>query len=427
MSRAILWFRNDQRLNDNAALHAACKAHEEVLPVLIIDPRQHSASPWGFARTGSFRERFMREGLEDLNAQLHAKGSALHVEVGEPARSIERLCAEWKVTGVHAQRQFAWEEREQQREVEAVCDLHLHAPNTLILPEDLPFTLDKLPRVFTAFRHNVEKGSPVRSLLPEPERIAAPEGWRGRPLSEWEWPVPSIVEDARAVLRFTGGRTAALARLRHYLWDTKALSHYKETRNGLLGADYSSKLSPWLASGAISAREVWNEVKRYEAEHGANESTYWLGFELLWRDFFQFTGAKHGRDLFLSQGIARRPSSQDQDKGRFAAWCQGRTGQPFIDANMRELAATGWMSNRGRQNVDSYLVHDLGLDWRMGAYWFERMLIDYDPCSNWGNWQYLAGVGNDAREGRRFDPVRQASTYDAEGAFVKLWEAGAVE
>ncbi len=132
-------------------------------------------------------------------------------------------------------------------------------------------------------------------------------------------------------------------------------------------------------------------MKRYEAEHGANESTYWLIFELLWRDFFQFTAARHGASFFQRGGIAHKPWRGEQDAERFEAWCQGRTGQPFIDANMRELAATGWMSNRGRQNVASYLVNDLLLDWRMGAFWFERMLIDYDPCSNWGNWLYLAG------------------------------------
>jgi deoxyribodipyrimidine photo-lyase len=171
----------------------------------------------------------------------------------------------------------------------------------------------------------------------------------------------------------------------------------------------------------LSAREVYHAVKRYEAEHGANESTYWLIFELLWRDFFQFTAAKLGKDLFTRGGSARKAPRGNTDARRFAAWCEGRTGEPFIDANMRELAATGWMSNRGRQNVASYLVNDMGLDWRMGAYWFEHLLIDYDACSNWGNWQYLAGVGNDPREGRRFDPVRQAGMYDADGAYVKHW------
>jgi deoxyribodipyrimidine photo-lyase len=322
---------------------------------------------------------------------------------------------------VHAQQLYAWEEREQERAVAAVLDLRLHAPNTLLLPGDLPFTLDRLPHVFTAFRHKVEKLSPVRPLLPEPEAVRSPATWKGRTLEESALPTQPIADDPRAVLHFTGGRTAALERLGHYLGPERHLSHYKETRNALLGADNSSKLSPWLATGALSAREVWHAVKRYEAEHGENESTYWLVFELLWRDFFQFTAGKHGRDLFLRGGIARKPPTGNIDPRRFASWCEGRTGQPFIDANMRELSATGWMSNRGRQNAASYLVHDLGLDWRMGAHWFEHHLIDHDPCSNWGNWQYVAGVGNDPREGRRFDPERQAGMYDADGSYIRRW------
>jgi deoxyribodipyrimidine photo-lyase len=421
MSSAILWFRNDQRLADNAALTAALAAHEEVLPVLIVDPRQHGPTPFGFDRCGPYRARFLREGITALDAELRSKGSALHVRIGDPATELKHLAQVWGAAVVHAQQLYAWEEQEQERAVARVLDLRLHAPNTLLLPGDLPFPLHQLPHVFTTFRQKVEKLSPVRPLLPGPEHIPSPATWKGRCMEENVLRTGIIAEDHRAVLRFTGGRTAALERLDHYLWGSRALGHYKETRNALLGADNSSKLSPWLATGALSAREVWHAVKRYEAEHGANESTYWLGFELLWRDFFQFTAAKHGRELFLRGGIAGKPPRGDRDRRRFEAWCTGRTGQPFIDANMRELASTGWMSNRGRQNVASYLVHDLGLDWRMGAWWFEHMLIDHDPCSNWGNWQYVAGVGNDPREGRRFDPERQAAMYDAEGAYVRCW------
>ncbi len=421
MSRAILWFRNDQRLADNTALTAALAAQDEVLPLLIVDPAQHGPSPFGFERSGAYRRRFTRQGIADLDAQLRVKGSALHVRMGEPARIVEQLQRTWGAEAVHAQQLYAWEEQEQARTVAAVADLRLHAPNTLLLPGDLPFSLDKLPHVFTAFRTKVEKQCTVHPPLPEPDGIPSPKEWVGHALDDDMLAHDTIIDDARSVMPFTGGRTAAMARLRHYLWDTRALSRYKETRNGLLGADYSSKLSPWLATGAISAREVWHEVKRYEAEHGANESTYWLGFELLWRDFFQFTAAKQGRALFRRGGIAAMPAKGNNDPRRFGAWCEGRTGQAFIDANMRELLHTGWMSNRGRQNVASYLVHDLGIDWRMGAWWFERMLIDYDPCSNWGNWQYVVGVGNDPREGRRFDPVRQAGMYDPEGAYVQHW------
>ena len=421
MSRAILWFRSDLRLADNMALTAALAEHDEVMPVLVLDPEQHGPSPFDGERSGPFRRRFIHEGILDLAAALRSKGSALSVRVGDPASTLRQLATVWKADVVHAQRLYGWEEQQQERAVAAELDLRLHAPNTLLLPGDLPFTMEHLPHVFTAFRNKVEKFSPVREVLPEPVTVPSPSFWGEHLLAPGELPFVARSADPRGALTITGGRASGLERLKHYLWDTQALSTYKQTRNGLLGAGYSSKFSPWLASGALSAREIHQEVKRYEAEHGANESTYWLIFELLWRDFFQFTAAKHGADLFKRAGIANMPYKGNHDTRRFEAWCEGRTGQPFIDANMRELAATGWMSNRGRQNVASYFVHDLGLDWRMGAYWFERMLIDYDPCSNWGNWQYVAGVGNDPREGRRFDPVRQAGMYDPNGAYVAHW------
>jgi deoxyribodipyrimidine photo-lyase len=309
----------------------------------------------------------------------------------------------------------------QQEEVGRTIRLELHGPSSLLHPNDLPFPVDALPHVFTQFRKQVEAELHVRDPLPEPYRIPSPLGWTGW-LPDMEYlGLEAEPPDPRAGWPFKGGRGAALERLEHYFWHTKALGTYKETRNGLLGADFSSRLGPWLALGSIGPREIYQNVQRYERHFGANESTYWLVFELLWRDFFQFTATKHGARIFQRSGIARTPHTGNHDPIRAEEWRTGRTGQPFIDANMRELASTGWMSNRGRQNVASYLVHDLGLDWRIGAYWFEHMLIDYDACSNWGNWQYLAGVGNDPRVGRRFDPVRQAGMYDPEGKFVEHW------
>ena len=168
-------------------------------------------------------------------------------------------------------------------------------------------------------------------------------------------------------------------------------------------------------------------IRRFEAEHGATEDTYWLIFELLWRDFFAFVARQHGRRLFAAGGLGR--SEGDVSRGRndsraraaFASWCEGYTGEPFIDANMRELTATGFMSNRGRQNVASYLVHDLGVDWRLGAAFFEHHLLDFDPASNAGNWLYIAGLGNDPRPNRRFNPARQTEFYDPDGAYRTHW------
>jgi deoxyribodipyrimidine photo-lyase len=228
--------------------------------------------------------------------------------------------------------------------------------------------------------------------------------------------------DSRAVLDFKGGQTEALNRLQHYFFETKSLSQYKETRNGLVGANYSSKFSAWLALGCISPRYIYQQVKEYEQQHGANESTYWLIFELLWRDYFRFMMKKHRQKFFLQNGIKHNASAVvNTNEKDLKAWIDGKTGVDFVDANMLELKLTGFMSNRGRQNVASFLCNDLKLDWRLGAAYFEQQLIDYDTSSNWGNWAYLAGVGNDPRGQRYFNIAKQADDYDKDGSYRKLW------
>ena len=243
-------------------------------------------------------------------------------------------------------------------------------------------------------------------------------------------PVPGLADlgyqaperDERAVWQFKGGETEGLKRMHHYFWEADALRNYKETRNGLLGADYSSKFSPWIALGCLSPREVYWEVKKYESERIANDSTYWLVFELLWRDYFRFMFKKYGNKFFHKTGFKGQqlPEAPNQEE-LFERWKNGQTGVPFIDANMHELNATGFMSNRGRQNVASYLVKDLKVNWTWGAAYFEEKLIDYCPASNWGNWAYVAGVGNDPREDRYFNIAKQAQTYDPKGAYVAYW------
>jgi deoxyribodipyrimidine photo-lyase len=189
----------------------------------------------------------------------------------------------------------------------------------------------------------------------------------------------------------------------------------------MLGESYSSKFSAWLAHGCISPRTIYWEVMRFEQEVKKNSSTYWLIFELIWRDYFRFVALKFGYRLFMSGGIRNERPPTHPNQNRIDAWTSGKTGIPFVDANMRELKETGFMSNRGRQNVASFLVKDLKQDWRIGAAYFEQELIDYDPSSNWGNWAYVAGVGNDPREDRYFNMLVQAARYDAKGDYVRHW------
>jgi deoxyribodipyrimidine photo-lyase len=221
-------------------------------------------------------------------------------------------------------------------------------------------------------------------------------------------------------LRFEGGETAGKRRVESYVWDGDHLREYKETRNGLLGANYSSKFSPWLAAGCLSPRWIHREVQRYEDERVENEDTYWLVFELLWRDFFQFQFRKYGARFFTPGGIRGVDTDWNHDRSAFRQWADGRTGVPFVDANMRELNRTGYMSNRGRQNVASFLVDALGIDWRWGAAYFESRLVDYDVASNWGNWAYQAGVGNDSRN-NHFDVLSQGEYYDPDATYIGTW------
>jgi deoxyribodipyrimidine photo-lyase len=211
-----------------------------------------------------------------------------------------------------------------------------------------------------------------------------------------------------------------LKRLNNYFFETKKLGFYKKTRNGLIGTDYSSKFSPWLANGSISARTIYWNVKKFEKEEIKNQSTYWLIFELIWRDYFKYISIKHGNNIFKIGGILNKNYSWSSDRKMIQNWINGETKDDFVNANMIELKKTGWMSNRGRQNVASYFAKELTLDWRIGAAYFESTLLDYDVHSNFGNWMYVSGVGNDPRD-RKFNTQLQAERYDPKHLFRNHW------
>jgi deoxyribodipyrimidine photo-lyase len=204
--------------------------------------------------------------------------------------------------------------------------------------------------------------------------------------------------------------------LDYYFWEEGHVQVYKETRNGMVGPNYSSKFSPWLATGSISAKEIYWELIRFEQVILKNASTYWLYFELMWRDYFRLSALKEGA-CFFNMPL----ETTFELNSKFESWRLGETSEDFVNAHMKELLNTGFMSNRGRQNVASYLIHDLQLPWTWGAAWFESQLIDYDVCSNYGNWTYLAGVGKDPRNNRSFNIKGQAQRYDPIARFQNLW------
>ncbi|MBW4888384.1 DASH family cryptochrome [Mucilaginibacter sp. HMF5004] len=424
----LVWFRNDLRIHDNEILVEAIRKADKVLPVFCFDPFYFRTTQYGTLKTGNFRAKFLIESVQNLRDTLRGLGGELIVRMGDPVQIIPQLAEQYQVAEVYHHREVAFEETNISSKVEAVLwkiklNLKHFIGHTFYHKEDLPFPIKDIPDVFTVFRKKVERDSDIRPCFETPTAITVPSiADAGEMPTIAQLGLTEPVDDSRAVMQFTGGETEALQRMNHYFWGSDKLKAYKLTRNGLLGADYSSKFSPWLSVGCLSTRQVYWEVKRYEQERGANDSTYWLIFELLWRDYFRFMFKKYGNQFFKAGGFkGEAPEVSANQDELFEKWKNGQTGMPFIDANMRELNATGFMSNRGRQNVASFLVRDLKVNWTRGAAYFEEKLLDYSPASNWGNWAYVAGVGNDPRENRHFNIIKQATEYDPKGEYVKTW------
>lgn len=332
--------------------------------------------------------------------------------------------------------------------------------------------------VFTAYRKTVEPlRSAPRKTLPAPDTLPPlpthipaqsepfkiPNSLEGivsalsKPLGDdlgisnvAKWP-----KGAESAHPYGGGSQSGHERIDHLI-ESGSMTTYKDTRNGLLGEDFSTKLSAWLALGCFTARQVhWKLVDFEDGKtslgkgapgygKGENKGTAAVRFELLWRDYMRLCTRKFGPRLFHVEGFRNdqnaswkyisSPFSDSTDKknkggsnddataAAVLRFVTGRTGTGLIDASQRELFLTGYTSNRARQNVASYLSKHLGVDWRIGAEWYECNLIDYDLSNNWGNWQYVAGVGNDPRgESRVFNPVKQALDYDSQGEYIRTW------
>jgi deoxyribodipyrimidine photo-lyase len=431
--RAIIWFRQDLRIHDNEAIQVAMRNAEEIIPVYVFDERVFKGETrYGFAKTGVHRARFIIESVNVLRKNLRELGSDLIVRVGKPEEIVFDLARTLKASWVICNRERTDEELKVQDALEqnlwtTGTELWFTRGKMLYHTQDLPMPVQHTPDVFSVFKKENEHITPVRQphpsptiLAPLPNEIKAEFGEIPDLTALGHKNIPII--DTRAVLPFEGGEDAALKRLRYYLWDKDLVANYKETRNGLIGGDYSTKFSPYLSQGCLSPKMIYHELKRYERERVSNDSTYWVFFELLWRDFFRLMGKKYKNNIFKIGGTqSKKMPICKNNLENFNLWAQGRTGVPFVDANMRELNATGWMSNRGRQNVASFLVKDLKVNWQMGAEYFESLLLDYDPCSNWGNWNYVAGIGSDPREDRYFNILTQAKNYDPQGDYVKLW------
>lgn len=384
--------------------------------VLVYFLPQPSFSPLNLPRMGESRQAFLNESLTDLNTQAQAHGSRLCVFREAPEKKLVELAHLFQAKEVLIPVEPGTEEAQQTKKVQQAlnkAEIDWYTYDVSYLIDASYYNQRALPMHFTDFRKEVERAQAFH----EPNNAVVPLLPLNYTLLD-EVEVPALTRPSNL---FQGGRTAALQRLRYYFEETQLPSTYKETRNESLGLDYSTKFSAWLSLGCITPSEIHQALHAYERIHGANESTYWIQFELVWRDFFRLSAGQFGAKLFLLGGVKSYNQPVRFDEAIFEQWRTGQTESDFVNAHMRELLETGFMSNRGRQNVASYWIHELQQDWRVGAYWFEHQLLDYDVASNWGNWAYIAGVGSDPRGGRKFSIEKQAATYDPAGAHRKHW------
>jgi deoxyribodipyrimidine photo-lyase len=399
----VVLFTRDLRVHDHPALSAATRAGGRVIPLFVFDPRLLGRSP--------NRDRFLTDSLADLERSLVRLRGGLVTRGGDPVAHVVDLVRRADVRAVHLSEDVSAFALLRERRLRAALEplgvaLHVHPGNAVVAPGDVAPGGKPAYSVFTPY-HRAWAAAPRRPLDPVPARIELPPGLEPGPR-----PHPSALH-AESIDLAPGGETAGRRHLDAYL--TTDAARYADVRDDL-AADRTSRLSAYLRFGCLSANEV---VARAAAIPGADG----LIRQVAWRDFY---GQLLAHDPTLQWRSLREPPADipppPQHAGYFfECWQEGRTGIPLVDAGMRQLRREGWMHNRARMVVASYLTRRLGIPWQEGAVHFMRWLVDGDPANNAGGWQWAAGTGTDPRRSRSFNPVRQAERFDPEGSYVRRY------
>jgi deoxyribodipyrimidine photo-lyase len=401
---AVVLFTRDLRVHDHPALARATALAERVVPLFVLDEALLGSD---FARPN--RLQFLLESLRDLDRSLKALGGALIVRRGDTVREVIAVARSVGARAVLASADVSAYAHRRERSLSAACaeagiECALLPGVTVVGAGRLTPGASDHFRVFTPY-WNRWRAEPLRSLAPRPRRIVLPRRLdRGRlpGLRELTAAAPSAALPA-------GGESAGRARLD--AWLRGGLARYPE-RHDDLAADGTSRLSPYLHLGCLSPVEI---ARRAMDRPGAGPFLR----QLCWRDFHHQVTAAF--PAIARQDYRPRGDRWDDDPHLLVAWKEGRTGYPLVDAGMRQLHAEGFMHNRARLVTASFLVKTLYVDWRLGAAHFFDLLVDGDIACNAGNWQWVAGTGNDTRPNRVLNPVRQAHRFDPRGDYIRRW------
>lgn len=417
MKTGLVWFKNDLRLHDNEALTKAIKECDQLIFCYGVEKSNFKELDLGFKKCDINRFKFLEQSVVDLQDNLRKLGGHLLIGSGSASQLLPELVEKYDISDIYSEEEYASEELNLIKKIQdslPAVDFHFYWGKTLYHKDDIPFSIADIPLSSKAYRIPAGKESEPRKTLKATTQLNSVKKVKSTKFPSYNKFGFTKKEYDAANLLLEGGETEALKRLQYYTFKSELLTGYRWTRNKSQGLDYSSKFSPYLALGCISPREIFEKVKDYEEKIKKNQSTWWLVFELVWRDFFTFKGMKFGDKIFKTKGYKNKKIHFENNQKNFERWCNGKTGIPFVDAHMRQLNETGYMSNRGRVNCASYFVHDLNIDWTWGAAYFESRLIDYDVSSNWMNWHMQAF------EIYYTNPIHQSNKYKAQD-FIREW------
>lgn len=415
-NRAIVWFQKDLRIHDNEALIEAASNAKEVIPVYVFDDRElnNHTDILNIEKTGSFRSRFLIESVDDLRVNLRSRGSDLIVRTGISEDVLFELAKQFDVDAIYCNRERTREEVFRQESLEKLLwsigrEVRYSRGKMLYYTADLPFPITHAPDNFLQFRKEVERFVNVRLPL---EEVPIPSF-----TSKAGFEIGDLPTMSGAPNLVTGGESAALTML------SELTSKANDNELTLVESKRSLEhLMIYLSDGCLSPKTLYHTVSAWSKTKNNKQAMEFAINALLWRDFYRLMGKKYRELIFEAGGVKGRVNPKmTQEITLFNIWKEGRTGVPFVDACMNKLNSLGYLYIHERRLIASFLVFYLKLDWRMGAEYFENMLINYDPCSVWGFWNYITGISSDDKDGVEVNCLRESAKYDPEGTFVKQW------
>ncbi|MGE5355949.1 MAG: DASH family cryptochrome [Deltaproteobacteria bacterium] len=424
----IVWFRHDLRLRDNQALTEAAEQCDVILPVYVFDERLYNEfTPNGFRQIGVYRAQFIIDSVNNLKKSLHEKNIDLIVRFGKAEDIICEIADQVKSTIVFCNRERAPEEEIIQDNLEKKLwhigqELRFSRGKMLYHTGDLPFPVRHTPDTYAAFYREVGKIVPVRKPLPVPDKMLP---YMGTVESD---PVPSLTELGfsedeipKEGFRFKGGESEGLKKLDEFIKSSFKVNSLKINRKNK-DEVLITHLSPYINAGVLSPKTLYESINQYMGNkyHASRASCILHG--LMRRDFMKLLEKKYKTKIFEHGGIKGNEQYElKPELEKFQLWREARTGIPIVDAFMRELNNTGYISYEGRRILSQFLIEELCVTWQLGAEYFQSKLVDYNPCSNWGNWNIMAGVAFDTKEDRYCSIITKARKLDPKGEFVRKW------